>query len=120
MINFAALKIRNREFADAIEMTDRILKLQPQNTFALMNRAIACLETDRLDDAEKDYRQLLSILEKPPYSIYYGLGEINYRKKNTPEAIKNFDTYLKLIPVKSREAELVKKRIEDLKSGKSS
>jgi tetratricopeptide (TPR) repeat protein len=117
MINFAALKIRNREFADAIEMTDRILKLQPQNTFALMNRAIACLETDRLDDAEKAYRQLLLILETPPYSIYYGLGEINYRKKNKNEAIKNFEKYLMMIAAKSPEAKIVKDRIKNLKSG---
>lgn len=117
MINYAALKIRNKEFADAIAMTDRILKIDPKNTFALMNRAIACLEAGRLDDAEQSYNQLLPLLQSPVYSIYYGLGEIAYRKKNKEEALKNFDRYLQLIPAKSPEARLVKDRIKNLKSG---
>jgi tetratricopeptide (TPR) repeat protein len=117
MINYTALKIQNREFTDAIAMTDRILKIQPTNSFALMNRAIACLQADRLDESEQAYHELLNILQKPPYSIYYGLGEIAYKKKNKEEALKNFDRYLQLIPAKSPEARLVKDRIKNLKSG---
>ena len=57
------------------------------------------------------------ILKKPPYAVYYGLGDIAYRKKDKEEAIKNFDKYLELIPAKSQEALLVKDRIKKLKSG---
>ena len=75
------------------------------------------LEAERLDESEQAYNELLKILQKPPYAIYYGLGEIAYRKKNKEEAIKNFDKYLQLIPSKSPEARLVKDRIKNLKSG---
>jgi tetratricopeptide (TPR) repeat protein len=117
MINYSALKIRNREFDDAISMATQILKLKPQNNYGLINRAIAELESGRLDEAEKDYQALISVLPKPPYSVYYGLGEIAYQKKNKKDALKNYDKYLELIPSGSPEARIVKEKIKTLKSG---
>ena len=117
MINYSALKIRNREYDDAIAMTTEVLKLDPKNAYGLMNRAIACLQSGRLDEAEKDYVTLLAVLPKPPYAIYYGLGEIALRKKNKKEALKNYDKYLELIPSGSPEERIVKEKIKTLKRG---
>jgi tetratricopeptide (TPR) repeat protein len=117
MINYSALKIRNREFNDAISMATQVLTLQPTNSYGLMNRAIASLQSGHLDEAEKDYLTLISVLQKPPYSIYYGLGEIAYQRKNKKDALKNYDKYLELIPSGSPEARIVKEKIKTLKSG---
>ncbi|HUR45023.1 MAG TPA: tetratricopeptide repeat protein [Candidatus Saccharimonadales bacterium] len=114
-INYSALKIRAGAFEDAITMASEALKLESTNTFALMNRAIAGLQAGHFDQAEKDYQRLLTLLPKPPYSIYYGLGEIAYQKKNKKDALNNYDKYLELIPAGSPEERLIREKIKALK-----
>ncbi len=72
----------------------KVLELQKDNSTALLNRAIARLQSNKLDDAEGDYQELLRQFT-PNYRVYYGLGEIAYRKKNWRAAIAHYKDYLR-------------------------
>jgi tetratricopeptide (TPR) repeat protein len=117
MISFGAMKMRLNDPAAAVPYFDRALALSPQNLSALMNRAIANLQLGNLDAAQRDYEAIVDLLPKPPYAVYYGLGEIHLQKKNARQAIKNYTEYLKLVPITSPEARLVQEKIKRLKSG---
>src|SRR5688572_22816317 len=105
-----------QQFAEAIPFFDRALKLQPQQPYALMNRAIAQLRSGKLDGAQHDYELLERILPRPTHAIYFGLGEIAQQKKQHKDAIRYFNQYLKIAPVSSPEADTIRKRLQTLKN----
>jgi hypothetical protein len=69
---------------------------------------------DRLDDARKDYEALQQQVPKA-YQVYFGLGEIAYRRKETNAAIQHYETYLSNAVTNSTEAQFVEKRLKELK-----
>ncbi len=116
-INYAALKIDRKDFEGAVKLLDRALEQQPQNGVALMNRAIANLKLGNLDAAQRDYETLRLSLPRPLPSVYFGLGEIAWRKKQRESALRYYDEYLKLTPPSSPEVQFIRDRIKTLKSG---
>lgn len=117
LINYSGLKIYNKSYEEAIPFLNRSLQLEPQNAAALLNRAIAYLQSGNLDAARRDYEALASALPKPHYAVHYGLGEIAFRKKNRKGALRHYEEYLKLAPASTAEAKLVRERIKAVKSG---
>jgi tetratricopeptide (TPR) repeat protein len=116
MLTKSAALIQTRDFEGALKLLDRALKLQPENQAVLLNHAIASLQSHRLADARRDYEKL-QIIAAPTHSVYFGLGEIAYQQKNFPEAIQNFEVYLKLAPPDTKEAKDVAERLRQMKSG---
>lgn len=109
---YACLQVSAYE--QAIPPLTRALALQATNYFALLNRAIAYLRSDQLEAARLDYEAL----QKPfptAYQVYYGLGEIAYRQKNTNAAIRNYDLYLANASTNTAEAQFVRTRVKELK-----
>jgi hypothetical protein len=48
--------------------------------------------------------------------VYYGLGEIAFRRKDVPAAIKHYEAYLKYAPPGiGEEAEKIAERLKQLK-----
>jgi tetratricopeptide (TPR) repeat protein len=84
----------------AIEAFNKALKIEPNSISAIRNRAIVNLRAGHLDAAKEDYDKLFTAYPKS-YQVYYGLGEIAAKKKDTEEAIKNYDLYLKYAPTNS-------------------
>jgi tetratricopeptide (TPR) repeat protein len=83
---------------------------------ARFNRALAYMETDRLDAAEADYRDLLNTF--PDYfRVYHGQGELALRRKDTNAAIRCFEQYLSKTDVNAPEARLVAARLKSLQQG---
>jgi tetratricopeptide (TPR) repeat protein len=113
LVNYAWLLIRAKQSSNAIPYLDRALQLNPKMEQARFNRALANLETGRLDAALTDY---LSI-NPPSRDVFYGIGEIYFRKKNANKAREYFEKYLKSAPRGLPERRLVEERLKSLESG---
>jgi len=111
-----AICIQTKAYQDAVAPLDQALKLQPDNQIALMNRAIARLQSDQLDAAQRDYEALQKLMPTQ-HRVYYGLGEIAFRRKDVPSAIKHYEAYLKYAPLDTgEEAKGIAERLKQLKS----
>jgi tetratricopeptide (TPR) repeat protein len=117
LINYAAIKMQNKEYDVAIPMLDKALKTEPDNAYALVNRAIANLQLGRLDDARRDYEHIISKQSRVPHTVHYGLGEIAWRKKSRATALEHYNSFLKTAPA-GAEREEVQRRVKRLKEGK--
>jgi tetratricopeptide (TPR) repeat protein len=111
---FCCLQIR--DYAQAIPPLTHALELNANNVSALFNRAIAYLRSGQLDEAQKDYETLQKTYPNAP-QIYYGLGDLSYRRKDTNAAIRNYQLYLANAATNTEEAAFVVGRITELKSG---
>ena len=50
------------------------------------------------------------------FRAFYGLGEIAYRNKNHPEAIKQWQAYLKSAPTNTDEFKLITDRVKEMQN----
>jgi len=117
LINYARLKMLGKDYLGAMPYLDRALKIQGQNVFALLNRAIANLQSGQLDAAQRDYEALQKLLPKPQHAVSYGLQEVHFKKRNRQLAIKYCNEFLKLAPPGTPEIKLVQDRLKSLKAG---
>jgi tetratricopeptide (TPR) repeat protein len=116
LLNQGALCIQLQDYAGAVPPLNLVLQKEPQNEAALMNRAIAQLQLNKLDEAEKNYLALLEIVPRL-HSAFYGLGEIADRRQNRRKAIEYFEQFLQYAPPETVEIEVVRERLKVLKSG---
>jgi tetratricopeptide (TPR) repeat protein len=118
LLDRGAICIQTKAYKDAVAPLDQLLKLQPDNRVALMNRAIANLQSDQLDAARRDYEKLQQLMPTV-HRVYYGLGEIAFRRKDVTAAVRNYELYLKFAPPDTEEAKQISERLKQLKSGAS-
>lgn len=116
LFNKGALLIQLRQFEPAIGVLSRVLESEPKNDAARMNRAIANLQSGKLDDAESDYKILLELIPDY-YRAYYGLGEIARKRNNREEAVKAYENYLRTASSDAEETQIVRKVLAELKGG---
>jgi len=83
---------------------------------ALLNRAIAHLRLSHWDEAKRDY-EALQKLQPSDTRIFYGLGEIAYRTRDTNSALRNYNLYLASAAKGTVEAKNVAGRVKELKGG---
>ena len=81
------------------------------------------MKADRLSAAEKDYELLQRIVPRSHF-VYYGLGDIAYRRKDYEAAAKYFESYLKYAPSEANkdlqdERKEVQNRLTEIKNLKS-
>ena len=98
---------------DAIAAFSRAVEVKTNNYLARWDRAIAYLRTDKLDAAQRDYEALLAAFTNS-VPVYYGLGEIAWRRKDTNAAIRYYEQYLTNAPAGSKETEFVSNRLSQL------
>jgi tetratricopeptide (TPR) repeat protein len=103
-----------KNYDDAIATLTRVLSIQTNNPQALFNRALANLDSDRLDAARADYETLGQTFTNS-FQVAYGLGEIAWRKHETNEAIKNYEIYLSNAKTNTAESAKVVERLKSLK-----
>jgi tetratricopeptide (TPR) repeat protein len=108
---YACLQVSN--YMDAIPPLTHALELQTNNLNALFNRAIAYLQCDKLDESQRDY-EILQKAYPTEFRIYYGLGEIAYRRKDTNAAIRSYQLYLTNAPPGIPEAKTIATRLAEL------
>jgi tetratricopeptide (TPR) repeat protein len=116
LVNKGFACIQVGAFEQAIPPLTRALAIDTNNYSALLNRAIASLRADKLEPAQRDYE----VLQKDfptTFQIYYGLGEIAWRKKETNVAARHYQLYLANAPTNTAEAKFVAARLKELKPG---
>jgi tetratricopeptide (TPR) repeat protein len=99
----------------AIASYTKVLELQKESPAALLNRAIANLQSKKLDAAKRDYNELLKRYTTTNYKIYYGLGEIAYQEQKWEKARDYYKEYLRYAPPQLPEAKTVRERLEEVK-----
>ncbi len=93
---------------------------QSTNPVARLNRAICYFRLGNLDDSKQDYEMVIKT-HPEAYQAYYGLGEISYRRKDFPAAIKYYELYESNGPPalkQSEEYKTVDGRLKELKAGR--
>jgi tetratricopeptide (TPR) repeat protein len=108
---YASIQIK--AYDDAISALTHLLAIQTTNNTALFNRAVAYLQSGRLDDARADYEKLQQSFTNS-FQVAYGLGEIAWRKHETNEAIKNYEVYLATARTNTAEATNIMERLKSL------
>ena len=109
---YVSMQLKN--YDDAIASMSRVLAIQTNNDNARFNRAVAYLESDRLDDARADYQKLQQSFTNS-FQIAYGLGEIAWRNHDTNKAVRNYKIYLANVNTNTDEARTVIERLRALK-----
>jgi tetratricopeptide (TPR) repeat protein len=108
------IHMENKEDDKAIEAFSAAIKIDPGNLTAIRNRAIAELRAGHLNDAKKDYETMMASMPRS-HTIYYGLGEIAYKKNDKQEALRNYELYLRYAPRSgTTELEEERKKVEAL------
>jgi tetratricopeptide (TPR) repeat protein len=116
LVNKGYACIQIGDFERAIPPLTQVLAMDTNNYSALLNRAIASLRADKLEPAQQDY-EVLQKAFPTAFQIYFGLGEIAWRRKDTNAAVRNYQLYLANAPTNSSEAKLVSARLQELKPG---
>ena len=110
------------QFSQAIEPLTRVLQMETNNFskahyLAQFMRAKAYLGDQKLEQAKADYEVLRQALPKE-FPVYFDLGEIAYRQKNTNAAIQNYELYKANAPTNlTEDLKVVNLRLAELKHG---
>jgi len=105
--------IQLHDYDDAIAALTRLLAIQTNNADARFNRALAYLDSGKLDAARADYRRLQQTYTNS-FPVAFGLGEIAWREHETNEAIRNYRIYLANANTNTAEATNVILRLHEL------
>jgi tetratricopeptide (TPR) repeat protein len=98
----------------AIVSLTRVLEIQTNDPTARFHRALAYIDSKKLDSARADYMELQSNYTNS-FQIAFGLGEIAWQQHETNEAIRNYQIYLANAPTNTAEATNVIERLNSLK-----
>jgi tetratricopeptide (TPR) repeat protein len=120
LLNKGVASLQVGAFDPAIEALTKVLSIETNSsselyTKALLSRAIAYLRSDHLDEAQRDYEALQKSFPLA-YRVYYGLGDIAYRRKDTNAAIRNYQLYLTNSPANPDEIKTVTNRLRELQA----
>ena len=109
-----SVEVQLKKYADAISDLNRVLAAQTNNYGAIFDRAVANLQSGKLDAAHADYETLQQNFTNS-FPVAYGLGEIAYRRHETNEAIRNYEIYLANANTNTDEAKGIAERLHELK-----
>jgi tetratricopeptide (TPR) repeat protein len=112
----AEIQTMLKAYPDSIKTLGQILEVQPGNPTAVLNRAIAEVQINDLDDATTDYKKMRKLLPKQPYLSDYGLAEVAGRKTNRTEEIHYLKRFLDTAPPNSPEVRQVKAHLKKLEN----
>jgi tetratricopeptide (TPR) repeat protein len=109
------------KFEEAIPPLTKAINMEtnnfsPEYYTALLNRAIACLRTDRLNEAKQDAERVEKVAPRM-YQVQYILFEIAWRQHDTNAAIQHGQRYLSSSPENPEEIKKVSERLKELKTG---
>jgi len=105
-----------KSFEPAIATLNQVMDLQPGNSTALLNRAIAEVQLNQFQAAKDDYKGLRKLMPHQPYVADYGLAEIAARQQHTNEEIRCLKRYLDTAPDDSPEYQQVRQELRKVES----
>jgi len=100
-------------YGDAVTAFSRLLEIQTNFPDAQFRRGVAYYQSEHLDAARADFRQLQAAFTNS-FQIAYGLGEIAWRQRQTNEAIRNYRIYLANAPTNAVEQKEVRDHLSHL------
>jgi tetratricopeptide (TPR) repeat protein len=106
------VSLQCQDYDDAIDAFTRVLATQA-NPSVLFNRALASLDSGKIDAARADYKTLQQSFPNS-FQVAFGLGEIAWRQHDTNEAIRNYKIYLANASANTAEATNVMQRLREL------
>jgi len=96
MLNLhGSTELDDQNFAEAINHYNRVLNLDPENDFALLNRGKALLKIGNYNQGRKDFIKALNLNSKNLEAIYL-IGNAFYHEQNYKDAILFYEQYLSL------------------------
>ena len=115
LLNKGYVYIQLNAFDDAIRTMTQLLTITNRPE-AVLNRAIAYLRSEQLEAAQKDY-ETLQRQYPAAHQLYFGLGDIAYRRHDTNTAIRHYLSYLSNSIPGSAETRSIETRLQELKGG---
>jgi tetratricopeptide (TPR) repeat protein len=103
-----------KKYGDAIAALNLVLAIQTTNEAALLERGNAYMGNGNLDAARADFEKLM-LSHTNAYDITFKLGDVAWRQHNDSEAVRYFESYLAQAPTNTAEAQIVVKRLTELK-----
>ncbi|HEX4119771.1 MAG TPA: DUF2723 domain-containing protein [Verrucomicrobiae bacterium] len=98
----------------AIASLDQVIRIQPDNATAVLNRAVAEERLKQMKPAKDDYQMLRKLLPKQPYVVDFHMAEIASLEKDTPGEIRYLKSYLKSAPEETAEYANLRKKLQTL------
>jgi tetratricopeptide (TPR) repeat protein len=95
------LGMGQNKYYDAIDYFNKTKKLNPNYLPIYINLANSYLELDLLSVAEENFKFALKYSKNNPAALY-GLGQIEYSKRNFAESVKYFEQVLQILPEANR------------------
>jgi len=117
LLKKAEVEMMLKSFEPSILTLTQVIKRQPNNPTAVLNRAIAEAQVNQIQAAKSDYQALRKLL--PPnqqYAAYYGLADIAGRETNRTEEIRCLKLYLQSASTENAEYQQVTNRLKKLES----
>ena len=109
---FVNLQMSN--YVAAISAFTRVQEVSTNDPMSRFYRALACLQSGRLDEAKADYSAIASSYTNS-FQIAYGLGEVAWRQHDTNAAIRNYEQFLSTAPTNAVEIKTVRERLTELR-----
>jgi tetratricopeptide (TPR) repeat protein len=105
-------ELRANQFEPAIMTLTQALMLEPKSAGARLFRAVAALRAGKLEDARRDYQELLKYPAQTR-SALFGLGSVAWRERDTNAMILYYQAFLTNSAVAAAQAALVNQRLKD-------
>jgi tetratricopeptide (TPR) repeat protein len=116
LLKKAEMQVMLGSLKEAIDTLSDILKVQPDNTTALLNRAVAQTQVKRLDGATADFKMLGQLIPQQRYVVDYHMADIASLESNVPEEVRCLKRYLRAAPEETTEYAGVLKRLQSLEN----
>jgi tetratricopeptide (TPR) repeat protein len=87
----------NRRYPQALDLTERMLQLQPENIASLINRGCFLMEIPDFERAIRSFTQVLALETNNPTALLYR-GIANLRADNFTAAISDYETVQRQYP----------------------
>lgn len=95
------LSFEENDYYDAIDYFKKTVKINPKYLPSYVYLGNAYLELDFLDVAKVNFDNALKLNKNNPAALF-GLGQIDYSKRNFAEAVKYFEQVLLIVPDANR------------------
>lgn len=114
LLKKAEMQVMLGRLSQAISTLGDVLKIQPDNTTALLNRAVAESQLKRIEAAKTDYKTLARLMPQQGYLVDYHLADVAALETNAPEEIRCLKRYLNAAPDGTAEYASAQKRLQTL------
>jgi tetratricopeptide (TPR) repeat protein len=116
LLKRAEMEVMLGSMRAAVTTLNEVLNMQPDNTTALLNRAVAEVQLKQLKAAKADFKALGQLMPQQRYVVDFHMADVASLENNIPEEIRCLKRYLRAAPEETMEYTNVQKRLQTLES----